>query len=308
MSTELVYDINRINHMPYEIKQAVLEGYMPESSAHELIESNDNRLIKKVVELIERKKKYEKNILTTAKFAIRKSEAMKEKLSNLKNLSKEGLILSTIWDIGKRENYAGDSSFYGNAPTQVVEQIILRLTKENDLVLDPMVGSGTTIDVCKMFNRRFIGYDLNPTRSDIIKNDSRFIPLQNDSVDFVFFHPPYLNMVKYSKQKQDLSNESFENFLISIEKVLKESKRVIKNNKYITILVGDLIKNGKFIPISRKIANIAESIGLEDCGQAIKITSNSVSQIRRGKIIYAELAKTNNLKVNHDYVMFWKKD
>ena len=50
-----------------------------------------------------------------------------------------------------------------------------------------MCGSGTTIDVCKEENRRVIGYDVAPRRKDIIKNDARKIPLENNSVDFVFY-------------------------------------------------------------------------------------------------------------------------
>ena len=36
-----------------------------------------------------------------------------------------------------------------------------------------MCGSGTTIDVCKEENRNVIGYDIFPTRMDIIQNDSK---------------------------------------------------------------------------------------------------------------------------------------
>jgi len=308
MAIELTYDINNlIGSLPHQIKEAFLEGYIPLDCLEEITKSEDERLINKIVELIERKKKYEKNIVNTAKFAIKKREAMMEKINNLKVYYDEGLILSTIWDFGKRENYAGDPHFYGNAPTQIVEQCILRLSKEGDLILDPMAGSGTTIDVCKMFNRHCIAYDLHPERNDILKNDSINIPLKDNSVDMVFLHPPYLNMVKYSCEKNDLSNKSLNEFLQSIRRVLEESQRVLKKDRYICILIGDLIQKGRFIPLTRKIANISELIGLVDCGQAIKITSNSVSQIRRGKVIYAELAQTKNLKINHDYILFLKK-
>ncbi|UUV99493.1 Modification methylase DpnIIB [Vagococcus luciliae] len=52
---------------------------------------------------------------------------------------------------------------YGKHPTQkpeyLLEQIILSSTKEEDLVLDPFVGSGTTCVVAKKLGRRYIGID-----------------------------------------------------------------------------------------------------------------------------------------------------
>lgn len=51
----------------------------------------------------------------------------------------------------------------GKHPTQkpeyILEKIILASTKENDLVLDPFCGSGTTGVVAKKHNRKFIGFD-----------------------------------------------------------------------------------------------------------------------------------------------------
>ena len=52
---------------------------------------------------------------------------------------------------------------FGKHPTQkpeyLLEQIILASTRENDLILDPFVGSGTTCVVAKKLHRRFIGID-----------------------------------------------------------------------------------------------------------------------------------------------------
>ena len=54
---------------------------------------------------------------------------------------------------------------FGKHPTQkpvsVLERIILASTKENDIVLDPFNGSGTTCIVCKHLNRKFIGIELD---------------------------------------------------------------------------------------------------------------------------------------------------
>lgn len=52
---------------------------------------------------------------------------------------------------------------YGKHPTQkplsVLERIILASTKEDDVVLDPFNGSGTTGIMCTLLNRKYIGID-----------------------------------------------------------------------------------------------------------------------------------------------------
>jgi site-specific DNA-methyltransferase (adenine-specific) len=51
----------------------------------------------------------------------------------------------------------------GKHPTQkpeyLLEKIILASTKENDVILDPFCGSGTTGVVAKKLHRKFIGFD-----------------------------------------------------------------------------------------------------------------------------------------------------
>lgn len=49
------------------------------------------------------------------------------------------------------------------------------------MVVDPMCGSGTTIDVAKELNRNVAGFDINITRPDIIESDARKLPLENES-------------------------------------------------------------------------------------------------------------------------------
>ena len=46
-------------------------------------------------------------------------------------------------------------------PKKLFERFILALTKENDVVLDPFMGSGTTAAACIQTNRKFIGYEID---------------------------------------------------------------------------------------------------------------------------------------------------
>ena len=55
-------------------------------------------------------------------------------------------------------------------PIELVKKHILHATKENDIVLDPFSGSGTTLKACQETNRRYIGFELNEEYYKIAKN------------------------------------------------------------------------------------------------------------------------------------------
>lgn len=57
----------------------------------------------------------------------------------------------------KREKWAGKHPT--QKPEYLLERIILASSKEDDFILDPFVGSGTTGVVAKRLKRRFIGID-----------------------------------------------------------------------------------------------------------------------------------------------------
>lgn len=52
-------------------------------------------------------------------------------------------------------------------PLELPETCLLLSTNENDVVLDPFMGSGTTGIACKKHNRNYIGFELNPDYTDI---------------------------------------------------------------------------------------------------------------------------------------------
>ena len=59
---------------------------------------------------------------------------------------------------------------------------IKNFTKENDIILDPFMGTGTTAISCKKYNRNYIGFEIEKKYCDIIdkrildfsKNDEKF--------------------------------------------------------------------------------------------------------------------------------------
>src|SRR5215470_9578261 len=88
--------------------------------------------------------------------------------------------------------------YRGATPDYILWNLLVRYTRTKDLVVDPMCGSGTTLDVARDLDRRSLGYDLQPQRRDIYKADARKLPLEDQKADFVFLDPPYSTHLKYS--------------------------------------------------------------------------------------------------------------
>ena len=159
-------------------------------------------------------------------------------------MSKDLILESTtLWDF-PTQNYGnmphGNNKYNGVTPAFVIWNLLQRYTKEGDLVVDPMCGSGTTIDVATELNRKVIGYDLNITRPEIIKNDSRKIPLADNSVDFVFIDSPYSDNIKYSEDSRCIGKISCERteFYDELEKTASEIARILKPNKAMGWVIG----------------------------------------------------------------------
>lgn len=47
-------------------------------------------------------------------------------------------------------------------PVELLEFLIKLTTRENQIVLDPFIGSGSTAIACRNLNRRFVGFEINP--------------------------------------------------------------------------------------------------------------------------------------------------
>jgi len=175
---------------------------------------------------------------------------------------------TTLWDYPSQQHREEDEDshkhYIGATPSYIIWNLLMRYTKPKDLVLDPMAGSGTTIDVAREIGRRALGYDINPLalkRRDVFKSDARTLPVEDEKIDFVFIDPPYSNHIKYSNepncigQLNALENEYYE----AMESVIKEAHRVMKKDRYMALYVSDSYeKDYPFMPIGFKLFNLLE--------------------------------------------------
>lgn len=68
-------------------------------------------------------------------------------------------------------------------PEALIERMVMASTDEGDLVVDPFAGSGTTLRVCQVLDRRAVGVELNPEYVRMIERRLADAFLGFDSVD-----------------------------------------------------------------------------------------------------------------------------
>lgn len=239
---------------------------------------------------------------------------------NLKNFKLEN---TSIWSFKERGNWATHKGDYrGNCPPQVPRNLILKYTREEDIVLDPFCGSGTSMIECKLLNRKGIGIDVNVEslklakdrlnfeynttyEPKLIKADStnlqRIIP--NGKIDFIFAHPPYADIIKYSKDiKEDISRLNLQEFLKQMSLFSKECFRILKKGKICSVLIGDIRKNKNVIPLGFYIMNIFIQAGFILKEIIIKEQHNCKMTE------YWENKNMDFYLLAHEYVFVLKKD
>ncbi|MBI4739079.1 site-specific DNA-methyltransferase [Candidatus Woesearchaeota archaeon] len=93
-------------------------------------------------------------------------------------------------------------------PEALIKRMVLASSNENNIVLDPFAGSGTTLRVCQQLNRNCIGFEINPEYIKLIKSRLEKPFLGYDSED------PRMDRIPNDLPK-DKSNEKVSTTLAS---------------------------------------------------------------------------------------------
>jgi adenine-specific DNA-methyltransferase len=160
------------------------------------------------------------------------------------------LQTTTLWDYPSQSygpGAQGDQDYAGVTPSHVIWNALRRYTRPKDLVVDPMAGSGTTIDVARDLGRRALGYDLAPTRPDVFRCDARKLPLEDGVADFVFVDPPYGDHLLYSGLPACIGElkAGSRDYLDAMAVVVAEIHRVLKPGRYVALYICDSFVKGE---------------------------------------------------------------
>ena len=167
---------------------------------------------------------------------------------------------TTLWDYPSqnygRDGAQGDQKYTGATPSYIIWNLLQRYTEKGHLVVDPMCGSGTTIDVCRDLERRVLGYDIRPFRKDIFRADARKLPLEDQKADFVFVDPPYGDNIRYSDEKQCIGRlpATEEAYFQAMDAVIGEMNRILRPDRYLGLYVCDYHSTKKgFVPVGFRL-------------------------------------------------------
>ena len=188
----------------------------------------------------------------------------------------DDIITDSLWILNKRDNSGvHHAGYWGNFIPQIPNQLLRRYTKKGDWVLDPFLGSGTTLIEAQRLGRNAVGVELskkvldqtkkniaketnsNKIKLEFVNGDSASVDLKKlisdidiKSFQFQIFHPPYWDIIKFSENKSDLSNaKSIDDFLQSFGKILDNCLPHLDKKRYAAVVISDKYSAGEWIPL-----------------------------------------------------------
>ncbi len=141
-----------------------------------------------------------------------------------------------IYNVWKQQTKTNAVSHFGNSEARWVENLLYLYTEPAGIVVDPFGGGGSTIDVCKKWNRRYYVSDRKPivAREHEIRNHDLTTGLPSvprwKDVDLVYLDPPYWKQAEgqYSDDPTDLANMPLEEFNAALAGIVNEFGKKLK--------------------------------------------------------------------------------
>lgn len=188
----------------------------------------------------------------------------------------------------------GSADYRGNCNGYLIKDLLEYYQPQR--VLDPMEGSGTTRAVCADLGIAYVGNDLaNGAGVDLYSRDFLIWLRKRMPVDFIFWHPPYGPMIRYSDHPRDLSTLPIPEFRRVLTMGAQRLYEQLSVGGHLAILMGVYRKGGDLYRFPLDLMAWREPTEPE----IIKVQHHCTSdrQDYSGRFI----------PIVHEYLLIWKK-
>ncbi len=128
----------------------------------------------------------------------------------------------------------------GSIPAAIVAHVLHYYSPTAGLVVDPMAGGGTTLDVCISMGRHCLAYDIHPVRSDISKHDVKEpLPPEAHGCDLVFCDPPYHTMLARHYNTPGAAEEPLTGWTAFLEVLARNLFTALRSGGHVALLLAN---------------------------------------------------------------------
>lgn len=243
------------------------------------------------------------------------------------------IFTDSLWIIEKRDNSgAHNGDYHGNFVPQIPHQLFTRYTKKGDWILDPFMGSGTSLIEAQRMGRNSIGIELQESvaqeaakriaseRNDFCQAkpfiaNSRTVHIEEllhtvgiEKVQFVIMHPPYWDILKFSDNPEDLSNTAtLDDFLKSFDEVIDNTTKVLDKNRYCAVVIGDKYANSQIVPLGFYCMNLFMKRGFILKAILVKNFDETKGKANKQSIWRYRALASDFYIFKHEYIFLFKK-